>query len=91
MLSKEANSVACVGEAGIVPEAAITENNETRLKPTTLDRAVGTRVEGDEIAADPVPVRRPGVLAIGDETRVVESGLAESQTGNTNIGSNLKR
>lgn len=43
-----------------------------------------------EIAAEPVPVRRPGFWTVGDE-----EGLASSWTGSvigrTNVGSNLER
>ena len=43
-----------------------------------------------EIAADPVPVRRPGVLAVGVE-EVAESSWTGSVIGRTNVGSNLGR
>lgn len=42
-----------------------------------------------EIAAEPVPVRRPGVLAVGME--VLESSWTGSVIGRTNVGSNLGR
>jgi hypothetical protein len=42
-----------------------------------------------EIAAEPVPVRRPGVLAVG-AGEALESSWTGSVIGRTNIGSNLR-
>lgn len=42
-----------------------------------------------EIAAEPVPVRRPGILAVGVEEEVSESSWTGSVIGRTNVGSNL--
>lgn len=45
---------------------------------------------GEEMLAEPVPVRRPGVRVMGVEVLVDGSGSSiGSQTGSTNIGSNL--
>lgn len=41
-----------------------------------------------EIAAEPVPVRRPGVWML-DTEEVAESSWTGSVTGRTNVGSNL--
>lgn len=55
-------------------------------------RGVGARAAGEEMAAEPVPVRRPGVRVIG------ELGVAAccacspaALTGNTKIGLNLMK
>lgn len=52
-------------------------------------RALAARL-GD-IAAEPVPVRRPGVcVVIGDETAEVTRGIfTVSDTGRTKVGLNL--
>lgn len=90
MFSNVVYSGMSAGEAGVAPVDAMRVRSETGLKPRILERGVGMRVEGDEIAAEPVPVRRPGVLVTGAEPReFVGSVLAGSQTGNTNIGLNL--
>jgi len=51
---------------------------------------VGVRVEGEEIAADPVPVRRPGVRVKGVDGRDTGCGTSEEDTGSTNMGLNRK-
>ena len=72
---------------------AIMDQSETTLKPRTFAWGVGCRfleanVAEFEIAAEPVPVRRSGVLAVGVE-EVLESSWTGSVTGRTNVGSNL--
>lgn len=65
---------------------------ETDRNPRIRERIVAILAAGEEIAAEPVPVRRPGVLVIGVED--LESGSGSwtgSQIGSTNIGSNLTR
>lgn len=47
------------------------------------------RAAGDEIAADPVPVRRPGVLAIGVEDRDAAARSTLWHTGRRNMGLKL--
>ena len=42
-------------------------NKDTFLNPRIEARGVALRVFGEEMAAEPVPVRRPGVLVIGSE------------------------
>ena len=76
---------------GTAPVADIIDNRDTSLNPRTLERGVGVRVEGEEMAAEPVPVRLPGVVVIGFEflEEAVLSVLTGSQTGRTNTGSNL--
>ena len=75
---------------GVVPVADMIDSRDTSLKPRTLERGVGVRAEGEEIAAEPVPVRRPGVTVIGLELRdVAFSVVGGSHTGRTKIGSNL--
>ena len=56
-----------------------------------LERGVGVRVDGDEIAAEPVPVRRPGVCVIGVDVR--EAGVRSTgcDTGSKKIGLNLAK
>lgn len=67
--------------------------NETTLKPSTFARAVGWRVfeakvAEFDIAADPVPVRRPSFWRVGfEEGR--ESSWTGSVIGRTKTGSNL--
>lgn len=53
-------------------------------------RGVGLRVFGEEMAAEPVPVRRPGVLVIGSEEvdDFIDRSTGE-ETGSTNIGLKL--
>ena len=73
----------------------IIDQSETTLKPTTFARGVGCRfLEANEaefeIAAEPVPVRRPGVWTL-DTDEVVESSWTGSVIGRTNVGSNLRR
>ena len=54
-------------------------------------RVVGVRAEGEEMAAEPVPVRRPGVRVIGDDAPLVGEGTSRvSHTGSTKIGFNLR-
>ena len=76
---------------GTAPVADIIDNRDTSLNPRTLERGVGVRVEGEEMAAEPVPVRLPGVMVIGFGfmEEAVFSVLTGSQTGRTNSGSNL--
>ena len=65
---------------------------ETGRNPRIRERVVGVLAAGEEMAAEPVPVRRPGVLVIGVED--LESGSVSwtgSQIGSTNTGSNLGR
>jgi hypothetical protein len=53
-------------------------------------RGAGGRDAGEDIAAEPVPVRRPGVLEVGvpaREERIV-TGVV---TGRTKIGLNLEK
>ena len=54
-------------------------------------RGVGARAAGDEMAAEPVPVRRPGVRATGELARAEGSGKSEAEyTGSTKTGLNLQ-
>ena len=80
---------------GILPVWVIMDQSETVLKPSTFAWGVGCRffeanVAEFEIAAEPVPVRRPGVWTIGVE-EVLESSWTGSVIGRTNVGSNLRR
>lgn len=80
---------------GIFPVQDIIDQSETTLKPSTFARGVGCRfleanVAEFEIAAEPVPVRRPGVWML-DAEGVAESSWTGSVTGRTNVGSNLRR
>lgn len=52
-------------------------------------RGLGPLLPGDEIAAEPVPVRRPGVYLIGDGEADC-SELAGSYMGKMKIGLNLE-
>jgi len=70
------------------------DQSETTLKPSTFAWGIGFRfleanVAEFEIAAEPVPVRRPGFWAVGVE--VSESSWTGSVIGRTNVGSNLRR
>ena len=78
---------------GILPVWAIMDQSETALKPSTFARGVGFRfleanVAEFEIAAEPVPVLRPGICAAGIK-EVSESSWTGSVIGRTNVGSNL--
>ena len=71
------------------------DQSETTLKPSTLAWGISFRfleanVAEFEIAAEPVPVRRPGFWTVGVED-VSESSWTGSVIGRTNIGSNLRR
>lgn len=68
---------------------ARTESSETRRNPRTLARGVGVRVAGEDIAAEPVPVLRPGVTLSGAEARAVLVRSTGAHTGRTKIGLNL--
>lgn len=47
---------------------------------------------GDDIAAEPVPVRRPGVCVTGVDAREDETGIsAASHTGKMKVGFNLEK
>jgi hypothetical protein len=62
---------------------------DTFWNPTTGLRMFGVLI-GEESAAEPVPVRRPGVCVTGVEAR--EDGAdnsTASQTGSTKVGLNL--
>ena len=81
---------------GILPVWAIMDQSDTTLKPRTFAGGVGFRfleanVAEFEIAAEPVPVRRPGVLAVGVGGAFMESSWTGSVIGRTNTGSNLRR
>ena len=65
-------------------------NKDTFLNPRIRARGVALRVFGEEMAAEPVPVRRHGVLVIGSED--FEAWFERStgeETGRMNIGLNL--
>lgn len=51
-------------------------------------RTTGGRDAGEEIAAEPVPVRRPGVFGFGESARGWCFSIAGT-FGRTNIGLNL--
>lgn len=77
---------------GTLPVWASMDQSETTLKPRTFARGVGGRVfEAKEaeldIAAEPVPVRRPSFLTVVFE--VSESSWTGSAIGRTKTGSNL--
>jgi len=80
---------------GILPVWVIMDQSETTLKPSTFAWGIGFRfldanVAEFEIAAEPVPVLRPGVLTGGVE-EVSESSWTGSVIGRTNVGSNLRK
>ena len=80
---------------GILPVWAIMDQSETTLKPRTFAWGVGRRfleanVAEFEMAAEPVPVLRPGVWTARVE-EVSESSWTGSVIGRTNVGSNLHR
>lgn len=75
----------------MLPVAWMIDRSDTCRKPRIWARGVDFRVLGDEMAADPVPVRRPGVLVIGLEESVGFVGRSTGEeTGSTNIGLKLK-
>lgn len=77
-------------KGGTEPVARSMVSIETGWKPMMRERAVGVRVAGEEMAAEPVPVRRPGVRVTGVEVLADGSGSSRvSHTGSTNNGSNL--
>ena len=65
------------------------ENKDTARNPVT-DLRVLKALFGDDNAAEPVPVRRPGVWVTGGEACVDWAGISTvSHTGRTKIGLNL--
>ena len=89
--SKELYSPTSVREAGTKPVAARMPIRDTLRKPKMSDRGVGVRVDGDEMAAEPVPVRRPGFTESGVEAREVTERSTGSVTGRRNIGLKLDK
>ena len=75
---------------GTYPVAERIPSRDTRRKPRTFARGVGLRVDGEDIAAEPVPVRRPGVTLSGVEDRPEVDRSTGAHTGRMNIGSYLK-
>lgn len=67
--SNELNCTLSVLDGAIHPVVWSMAISETWRYPRMLERGVGVRVEGDEIAAEPVPVRRPGVCVTGVDAR----------------------
>lgn len=76
---------------GTVPVADNMPRRETWRKPKTLERAAGARAEGEEIAAEPVPVRRPGVWVIGVDERDAGERSTASHTGRRKSGLKLRQ
>ena len=80
--------------SGRCPVESIMESRPTRRKPTMGTRCVGLRAEEaeGEMAAEPVPVRRPGVREMGVDVDL--SGDVErssvSQTGRRKMGLKLR-
>ena len=64
--SKLENSAPCANSPGTWPVADSIDSNDAERNPNTLARGVGVRVD-EETAAEPVPVRRPGVTRSGEE------------------------
>jgi hypothetical protein len=65
------------------------ESKDMLWNPVTDLRVLGV-LFGDDRAAEPVPVRRPGVCEIGTEVRGDWTGISTaSHTGKTNVGLNL--
>lgn len=80
---------------GALPVWVSMDQNETTLKPRTVARGVGWRlfeanVAEFDIAAEPVPVRRPSFWTVGFE-ELSELSWTGSVIGRTKIGSNLRR
>jgi len=79
---------------GILPAWVIMDQSETTLKPRIFACGIGCRfldanVAEFEIAAEPVPVLRPGFWTVGVEVEVSESSWTGSVIGRANVGSNL--
>lgn len=66
------------------------DRSESSRKPWIGSRLVVGRLDGVDMAADPVPVRRPGVvlLTVGFADDVSEDSICDV-TGRIKIGSNL--
>jgi hypothetical protein len=89
LMSSRDSAFAVGRKGGTEPVACIIESREMGLKPRIRERAVGVRMDGEEIAAEPVPVRRPGVRVTGLEVEDIAGESEGSHAGNTNMGSNL--
>ena len=71
--------------AGIVPVEASILSRDTSRNPSTSERGTADRA-GVEMAAEPVPVRRPGVLVIGVDEREAEVRSTSWHTGRRKVG-----
>ena len=78
--------------SGRCPVERIMESRPTRRKPTMGTRCVGLRAEEaeGEMAAEPVPVRRPGVREMGVDFSGGVERLSVSQTGRRKMGLKLR-
>jgi hypothetical protein len=68
--------------------ARIIVHGEARRKPARGIFVLAVRVAGEEMAAEPVPVRRPGVLVTGAEVKVASEGM-DVVSGRRKMGSKL--
>jgi hypothetical protein len=73
---------------GTRPAARSIVQREARRKPLSAILELGARVAGEEMAAEPVPVLRPGVLVTGAEVTAASWGR-DTGSGSTKIGSKL--
>ena len=76
---------------GMWPVARSIESKGTLRNPMTDLRTLGA-LFGDDNAAEPVPVFRPGVCMMGVEAREDWVGISTaSHTGKTKVGLNLEK
>jgi len=83
--ASEDKSEGCRGNR---PVCLIMASNENSRKPKTSARGVGARVTGVDTAAEPVPVRRPGVRLIGEEVFDDEACSVSFVTATKKMGLN---
>lgn len=76
-------------KAGTQPVTRSILSRETLRNPERGTFELKTRVAGEEIAAEPVPVFRPALLVTGVDVNIASAGI-DVGSGRTNIGSNLE-
>ena len=76
---------------GRCPVDEIMESSPTRRKPVMGTRCLGALLAGVAMAAEPVPVRRPGVREMGDDFSAGRERSSVSHTGRRKIGLKLAR
>ena len=67
----------------------MSEIKDIRRKPRRSARGIGFRVEGEDMAAEPVPVRLPGDDVMGVDVSEGAGSIGGLKTGSKKMGSKL--